>query len=306
METDFSNWTIILFHKLDKWWVELIDNLPNIALATIVMVCFIFLARFVRSFTGRVMPRVLHRHTVNSLISNVAYLIVVLFGLFVTLNILNLNQAVSSLLAGAGIIGLVLGFAFQDISANFISGIYIAFKRPFEIGQSIDTNGYSGTIEDIELRTTTIRTYQGVHLLIPNKEIFQKPILNYSRGTDRRIELTFSLAPQFDLKKVLTLCKQAIEKLDYIEKAKPVEVYFTGFADNVVKMAVWFWIYNDKPPGFMVAQNDAIVNIVEALYTNNISLVVTPFPPAEPAADKDDNKEGKEKILESHQNGKEY
>lgn len=300
MENKFTNWTDILINKLAAWWVILIANLPNIVLATIVAAVFIFVARFIRKITARFMPRILGRHSVNTVISNIAYMLVILFGLFVTLNILNLNQAVSSLLAGAGIIGLALGFAFQDLSANFISGIYIAFKRPFEVGQTVETNGYMGNIEDIQLRSTTIRTFQGLHLMIPNKDIFQKPIINYSRSEERRLEFEFSIAPQYDLKKVYELCKKGVDKLDYIVKQKPVEIYFTGFADNVIKVAVWFWIYNHKPPGFMVARHDAIMNIRSILYENGMTLIVTPFPPS---GDKqEEGKPVKDKIIDNHQN----
>jgi small conductance mechanosensitive channel len=299
MNHNFSDWTEIIIHKLNTWWVTLIANLPNILLATIVGVTFYFLAKFVKRFTYKIMPRLLGKHTINSLFSNVAYMIVLLLGMFISLNILNLNQAVTSLLAGAGIIGLVLGFAFQDLSANFISGIFIAFKRPFNVGDAIETNGYIGNIEDIQLRTSTIRTGQGLHLMIPNKDIFQKAITNYSKSDQRRIEIEFSMSPDHDLRKAKELCKQSVDVLDYIVKEKPVEVYYTGFGDNVIKVAVWFWIYNHKPPGFMVARHDAIVNIVERLAQNEITLIMpVTFTEQKKKAFED---LAEEKIIDNHQ-----
>jgi small conductance mechanosensitive channel len=288
----FSNWSDILLHKLDAWWVKTVALLPNLLLAILVGVLFFALARFVKRFTFRVIPKISGKHTISSLFSNLCYMLVILVGLFTTLSILNLDQAVSSLLAGAGIIGLVLGFAFQDLSSNFISGLFIAFKKPFDVGQTIETNGFMGNIEDIQLRTTTIRTFQGLHLMIPNKDIFQKPITNFSRSDKRRIEIEFSLSPDYDLRKVHNLCKEAVEKLDYIIKEKPVEVYYTGFGDNVIKVAVWFWIFNHKPPGFMVARNDAILNMVELLGQNKIDLIM-------PVTFAEQKKEAFEKMAEN-------
>jgi small conductance mechanosensitive channel len=275
MDESISKSFDIILNKLNGWWVATVAILPNLLLATVIFVTFLFLARFVKGFIIRILPRISGsgKHAISSLFSNIAYIIVMAVGLFITLNILNLNQAVTSLLAGAGIIGLVLGFAFQDLSANFISGIFIALKRPFRLGETVETNGYMGNIEDIQLRTTTIRTFQGLHLMIPNKDIFQKPMINYSRSSERRIELAFTISPEKDIKLVIELCKQAVNKLDYIVKQKPVEVYFTGFADNTLKVAVWFWIYNHKPPGFMVAQNDAIMNIILTLAKHDITIV---------------------------------
>ncbi len=291
----------IVFEKLNNWWRSLIAILPNLLLAILVIIGFIFLARYIRKFTLRIMPKMSgsEKHSIDALFANMSYVLILSIGIFISLNILNLNKTVSSLLAGAGIIGLVLGFAFQDLSSNFISGIYIAFKRPFDLGETIETNGYTGNIEEIQLRSTTIRTSQGLHLIIPNKDVFQKPILNYSRTTERRVELSFSISPEHDPRQILSLCKLAVEQLSYIAKDQPVEVYYTAFADNMVKVAVWFWIYNNKPPGFMVAQNDAIVNIIQELGKQNIPLIT----PVTFTEQKKQAFEGivKEKIQENHQ-----
>jgi small conductance mechanosensitive channel len=270
----FMNWADILTNKLAGWWDKAVDLMPNIILALIVIICFFFLGKFFRRTAYKISVKLSRKSSVSGLFSSVAYMLILMIGLFIALDILQLNKALSSLLAGAGIIGLVLGFAFQDLSANFISGIYIAFKKPFEVGQTIETNGYMGNIEEIQLRTTIIRTFQGLHLMIPNKDIFQKPMINYSRSEERRMELAFNISVEYDIRKISSLAISAVEKLDYIVKERPVEFYYTGFGENYVRVAVWFWIYNHKPPGFMVAQNDAIVNIISALAEQGISLVI--------------------------------
>lgn len=74
--------------------------------------------------------------------------------MFVALSVLKLDRAVTSLLAGSGIIGLALAFAFQDIASNFIAGFIMAIKAPFSIGNRIRTNDITGTIQHINFRTT--------------------------------------------------------------------------------------------------------------------------------------------------------
>jgi small conductance mechanosensitive channel len=181
------------------------------------------------------------------------------------------------LLAGAGIVGLALGFAFQDLTANFISGVFIAFRKPFEVGETVETNGFIGNIEEIHLRTTTIRTFQGLHLLIPNKEIFQKLMINHSRTDERRIEIEFSISLENDLELTQRVAKEAIQKLSYLHKEKQIEFYFTGLQDNSIRVAIWYWIYNRLPPGFMVARHEGIVLVMKAFSQNNISVVI-PIP----------------------------
>ena len=90
------------------------------------------------------------------------------------------------MLAGAGVVGLALAFAFQDIAANFISGIFISFRKPLHIDDIVKIGDYMGRVEEINLRDTVLRTFQGQMVIIPNKNVFQNPIENYSMLGKRR------------------------------------------------------------------------------------------------------------------------
>ena len=232
-----------------------------------------YAARAIRVVTIKLIIRITGKNSGTYLISTIVYISIISLGLFFALDVLQLDKAVSSLLAGAGILGLVLGFAFQDLSSNFISGIYITFKKPFEVGHTVETNGFIGNIEDIQLRSTTIRTFSGLHLMIPNKDIFQKPMINYSLTPLRRIEINMSISIDSDLEGVVELSKAAVEKIDYLSKEKPVEVYYTEMGEGVIKISIWLWISNHLPPGFMVARHDALINLATAYKENNISLL---------------------------------
>lgn len=273
MNFDFNNWTGIIYNKLSHWGISFIAMLPNIVLASLVLVLFIFLGKFLKSVSYKILHRLSGKESISRLFSAVASLLIVIIGLFIALKILNLNQAVSTLLAGAGIIGLALGFAFQDLTANFISGIFMIFKRPFEVGEVLETNGYTGTVEDIQLRTTTIYTYQGLHLILPNKDIFQKPIINHSRSEDRRIEFTFSIPVAQDLDKVTKVSIEALEKLDFLTKNKPVQVFYTEIGDTTVKIVIWCWIPFHQKPSFMEGRHQAVLSLIKTYKEQGIIAV---------------------------------
>lgn len=269
-----KSWTAIISDKLQQWYITGVKILPNLAVAMLVMICFIFFARWGKFFMNRLLMRFSGTAKSRSLFSTLSYIIILFIGIFIALDVLRLDKAVSSLLAGAGILGLALGFAFQDLSSNFISGIYITFKRPFEVGHTVETNGFLGNIEDIQLRSTVIRSFAGLHIMIPNKDIFQKPLINYSLTPFRRIELSVVIDANTDLANATRLARQAIEKAEYLVKEKAVEVYCTDFQDNSVKLAVWFWIDNHQPPGYMVARHEAIQHINQTFRENRVSLIV--------------------------------
>jgi small-conductance mechanosensitive channel len=193
----------------------------------------------------------------------------------VALNILNLDKAVASLLAGVGIVGLALGFAFQDLSSNFISGLYMAFRKPFEIGDKVETNAFIGTIQEIKLRSTTLTTAAGLQVIIPNKDIFQKPIINYSRSESRRVELDFALPNTTDLHFAETIICKAVEQSGD-SSISDVELYYTGIDDPKVKLTVSFQIDNSEPKGFMSHRHKAILAIYKAFAENDIITVKVP------------------------------
>ncbi len=170
-----SEWTNLIWEKLERWGQATIKMLPNLALAVLVFTAFYLLAKLTKKLVYKLSCRLSHKQAISNLLAGVAWFIVFAIGLFTSLEILKLDKAVSSLLAGAGIIGLALGFAFQDLTSNFISGIYITFRKPFDVGHVIETNGFTGSVENIQFRSTTMRTFDGLHLIIPNKDIFQKP-----------------------------------------------------------------------------------------------------------------------------------
>lgn len=160
---------------------------------------------------ARFLKRVSHSEQVNWLVAQAVYVAVFAAGTFIALGILGLDKTVASLMAGAGIITLALGFAFQDIAANLLAGIYLSVRRPFRRGQLIKTQDYFGTVNQINLRWTEVYTQQGQLVMIPNKQVFENPIMNYSALGRRRIDLEIGVSYSDDLARAREVAIQAVE-----------------------------------------------------------------------------------------------
>ena len=141
-----------LTDKLDGWLEQALLQLPNFLVGLLVVVLFWLAAKLVKKGTGRLLEPLLPT-AIARLLSSFAYLAVLAAGVFVALGVMGLNKTVTSLLAGAGILGLAIGFAFQDIAANFMSGILLALRRPFTLGELIEANGYFGTVGEYTTET---------------------------------------------------------------------------------------------------------------------------------------------------------
>lgn len=275
MNFDLQKPVTLVSDKLETWINGLISMLPNLLGAILVLFAFYLLARLLRKGTEKLFSRFSANQAVIGLISTTIYIIILAAGLFVALGILELDKTVTSLLAGVGIVGLALGFAFQDIASNFISGIFIAFRQPFKVGDIIENEDYLGTVQEINLRTTTIRTFQGLEVLIPNKQLFQNVVINYTNTEDRRVDLPVGVSYGDDLAKVKDITLEAVKHLESIDQSKEVTLFFNEFGSSSINFYVRFWAKSPRQPDFLLAQSDAIMAIQDAYNKNDITI---PFP----------------------------
>lgn len=265
----------LVIDKVESWTNELIAMLPNLALAVVIVVIAWFAARLGRKGVEGLMHKVTHKKTLIDLISNIAYVIIILVGLFIALGVLELDKTVTSLLAGAGIIGLALGFAFQDIASNFMSGIIMAIRSPFAEGDIIESQDKTGVVQRLSLRSTVLRSFQGQDIIIPNKDIFQNAITNYSRLGKRRVDLEVGVSYGDDLEKVKRISLEAVSSVESVLKNDDLSLYYTGFGDSSINFVVRFWIKFNRQAEFLSARSEAIMAIKKAYDQNDITI---PFP----------------------------
>ena len=124
----------------------------------------------------------------NFLARIIRYTLAIL-GVLLAFHVMGLTGIAASLLAGAGVGALIIGFAFQDIGANFIAGVILAFNRPFNTGDTIEIGANMGKVVRMDLRTTQIKTFDGKDIYIPNNTIVKEELINYTR--DGYIRLSF-------------------------------------------------------------------------------------------------------------------
>jgi small conductance mechanosensitive channel len=261
--------------KLTGWLESLVDMLPNLVLAALIVVFFWLLARAVRGLANRIILRFFESSTLQRLIVGALYITVVLIGAFTALSVLHLDKTVTSLLAGAGILGLALGFAFQDIASNFIAGVLMAAQRPLRVGDLVETSGQFGVVERIDLRTTTLRNLQGIMVIIPNKEIFQTVLKNYTRNGTRRVDLAIGVSYAEDLEHVERVTIAAIRTVADVLEDKPVHVFYQGFADSSITLEARFWITSVSNNHFHTVRSNAIKAVHQAYRNAGITI---PFP----------------------------
>src|SRR5579863_4948733 len=274
-----QTWDLIV-GKLAAWVRETILLLPNLLLAVMVMVLFWLAARGVRELVLRLVRRISRNPQVNELASQSFYVAVIAAGLFSSLGILGLDRAVTSLLAGAGIVGLALSLAFQGIASNFIAGIYLSAERPFQTGNLIETNSVLGTVEHVSLLWTEIRSPQGQVVLLPNKKVFEDVITNFSSSGRRRVDLKLKVAYEVDLARARQVASAALAGATF--RRGEIEVFYQEPGDSAIDLVIAFWIEATSLAEYQAARGAAIERLKAAFDQEGMPLPNAK--PVEPAA----------------------
>jgi small-conductance mechanosensitive channel len=265
----------IVAGKVEAWLTGFIEMLPNLVVALLILIVFYVLGKYARKAVTNLLGRVSANKTITNLLETIINISILGIGIFIALSVLQLDGAVTSLLAGAGIIGLALGFAFQDIASNFISGVILSIRHPFGIGDIISTNDYYGTVTNLNLRNTVIRTVTGQVVYIPNKKVFENPLENFTATGERRIDLSCGISYGDDLEKARTIATEAVDNVDHVLSDRGIEFYFDEFGSSSINFKIRFWVGFRTNPDYWDARSEAIIAISKAFDQNDIMI---PFP----------------------------
>lgn len=272
---DLSNAYQLITDKLVTWVKELIRLLPNIALATLILVFGFFVAKLIRNGSKKLIRRFIQNAALDNLFSSLIYIFLLGIVIFIALSVLKLDKAVTSILAGAGILGLALAFAFQDIASNFIAGIFLSIRRPIFVGDIVKIKDYMGKVEEINLRDTVIRTYQGQMVIIPNRDVFQSAIENYTLLGKRRMDLSVGISYGEDLDKVKAVTMQAVKDIEGLSVDDEITMFYTEFGDSSINYVIRLWVCTTEQINFLEVRSQAIMRIKKAYDGNDIMI---PFP----------------------------
>ncbi|MFK8061390.1 MAG: mechanosensitive ion channel family protein [Polaribacter sp.] len=262
--------------KLDNWKDILIKNIPNIAIAIVVILIAYFASRGINNLISKTLGKKIKQESVRNLVSRIASAIIFLTGLYIAMTVLKFDDTLKAIISAAGVSGIVIGLALQGTLSNTISGVVLSFRQNLNIGNWIETNGFSGQVIDINLNYFVIREADNNMVIIPNKTILENPFKNYSLTTKMRISITCGVEYGADLVKVEQLTKDIIEKnFNQNKLEKNVEFYYTEFGDSSINFLCRFWVDSKNALEKLKAKSDAIIKIKQAFDKENINI---PFP----------------------------
>ena len=249
---------------IDAFLIEIetfVEFLPRLFIATIVALIIYLIGRGL----SRGIVSILRRSTVpetyhlffKKLISGIA----VFIGFIIFLNLIGYTALAASLVAGGGLTAVMLGFAFKDIGENFLAGFFLAFSRPFNTNDVIESGGIMGRVKSIQLRHTHIRTGDGCDVFVPSAQLFTRPLHNYTLDGLRRGGFTVGIDYADDSEKALGILLETTKAAKGVLKSPSVGTSIKGFTPDYVELQIFFWINaKDQELGLARVRTNAMNN----------------------------------------------
>jgi small conductance mechanosensitive channel len=221
---------------------NLLDKTPNLISALVILIAVILLGKLFYSFFIKRIKSRIKDILLAGFIAQVGKWIIYLFGVLAALHVLGFGTFAASLLTGAGISAIIIGFAFKDIAENFLAGILLAINRPFNIGDIIEADNYKGTVKNLEIRTTHIRTVDGRDIYIPNSSIIKSSLINFTKDGLLRMDFVVGLATEADIEEVRKLILNKLKDREQILTNPPANVVVENIGVSSIDIKVLFWI----------------------------------------------------------------
>lgn len=264
-----------IWNKMAGWVDQLILNLPNFILAILVMILFIYIAKFTAIFVKNLMRRRNTSHSIIDMTGSFVKVIIIAIGFFIALGVLDLNKILTSVLAGAGVIGLAVGLALQGTLHNTFSGVILSFRPELEVGDWIESNDFAGEVQEVNLRNVVIKQSDNNLVIIPNVKIVENPFKNLSSTDRSRVMLDCGVGYECDLEEVEKITLKVIEDIFEQKQGEKVEFAYTKFGKSSINFVVRFWTDVSKQRDVLFAKHKAILAIRKAFRENDINI---PFP----------------------------
>lgn len=249
---------------------QLIRALPLIGASLISLIVIILFGQWL-SRRNRLIKRFAKNPFMVELIANAVKLAFIVIALVVALNIIGATALIGTVLGGAGIIGIALGFGIRDTVENYIASLLLSIRQPFRAKDHVIIGDKEGIVVRLNTRATILMTPDGNHLRIPNAKVFKADILNYSTNPTRRFSFGVGVDSADDPVAAIRLGTAVMSELDFVLDDPDPKGVIRDVGDSSILIDYHGWI-DQRATDFGSARSQAIRDVKDALEENGFSL----------------------------------
>lgn len=230
------------FAEVQDKVAKLVANLPLLIVAILIVAFSVWFGSWV-SRRMKILRRISNQNPyMDGLLRNIVKFLIVLGGVLLALDMLGATSLVGAVLGSAGVVGLVLGFAFKDIAENYVSGILLSIRQPFNPGDLVRIDTHEGRVVALTARATLLMTLDGNQLLLPNAAVFKSVMLNYTRNPRRRFDFSTNIDVGASWSQAMNIGIETIGAIPGVLADPAPSALIKELADNGATLQFFGWI----------------------------------------------------------------
>lgn len=258
------------YEKIQQMGRTFVVKLPLIGTAILILIGAIIFSKILTRKNGW-LRKISSSSMGRQLALRITRLAIYLTAILIALELLEATAIVGAIIGAAGLAGIALGFAFKNIVENYLAGVLLSTRNPFEIGDAVEIDGHSGKVALLTARDTVLVTFDGNHLRIPNGVVMNSTLLNYSRNPLRRFDFYVGVSTEFDLAEVKRIAMENLRKNPAVLTEPAPMVVVDNLGDSSVMIRVFAWI-NQSEHDLLKSKGESIRLIKEAFDEEGIEM----------------------------------
>ncbi|WP_304233023.1 mechanosensitive ion channel family protein [Jiulongibacter sediminis] len=261
--------------SLVSLWGRIISQVPSILLAVLIVAVGFLISTFLSRVFNNALKRRSKDPLVTNFLSKTIRLVIITLFILLALDVAGLGYLATGLLTAAGASAIIVGFAFKDVGENFISGIILAFNRPFNVNDTVLVGDIFGKVKAMEFRYTKMKTFDGRDVYIPNSDVIKKAVYNYTEDGFYRLEFEVGI----DYEDNIELAKEVIMKAvtatpDVIDEGEHDSfVTVESLGVSTVNLKVFFWTSTmEYRRGALEIKSEVVKNVKNAILEHGLNM----------------------------------
>lgn len=259
------------FTGLQELWRNIMSAIPFLIFGIVVLVIFwgisVLVAKGARAY--------LANRQMNDLLQNIAArgiaIVVFLLGIYIVFHVADLTNVALTILGGTGLLGIVLGIAFRDITENFLASIFLSVQNPIHAGDHVEINDNIGFVQRLTIRATLLITLDGNHLQIPNSIVYKSSILNYTSNPNQRIRFVIGIGYDSSVASAQDIAAKIFEDHPAVLKEPEPWVLVDELASSTINLMFYIWVDGSKH-NILKVKSSVLRQIKNAYLTEGISM----------------------------------
>lgn len=219
------------------------ERLPYLIVGMLVFFLFWLLGKGVKKVINKV---AVQSHAIDdmlaNLVSRIVSTLITIFGFLAACVVIFPSFKPGDIIAGLGITSVAIGFAFKDILQNFFAGLLILWRRPFKVGDQIRVRDFEGTVEEINMRSTRLKTYDGERVILPNGDVYTSSILVRTAYDKRRLKFVVGIGYPDSIEEARQVIHDVLNGVEGVLADPAPWVYVSELAGSSVNLTVYFWV----------------------------------------------------------------